>query len=448
MTALTVVPRADQRPYQAFGAAEQLLYAREMIVGLDGPAGTGKSRGALEKLHILMQRYPGARGLILRKTRASLTESALVTWESKVVPGDHPMFSSGGQRKLRQNYLYPNGSEIIIGGLDKPEKIMSTEFDVIYVQEMTECTEDDIEKALTRLRNGVIPYQQLIFDCNPQMPSHWIKQRAKRDLRLIPSRHEDNPELWDRAQGCWTARGEQYLAVLDALTGVRKDRLRYGRWVMAEGMVFEAWDPVRHVIDTLPFGVAEFRTVAASVDWGFTNPGVIEVWGEDGDGRLYLLHEVYQTHKTIDWWVERAKQARDQYGVRTFVCDPSEPAYISQFNAAGLRAVGANNAVAPGIQTVQQRLPVTADGRPRLFVLRTALAERDAARDEQKCPCGLLEEIEGYVWDTSSNRKRGEEPVKHDDHSMDALRYACVYFERSGPSVAPVSLSKSSSWRV
>jgi hypothetical protein len=45
----------------------------------------------------------------------------------------------------------------MIGGMDKPTKIMSSEYDFIYVQEAIELTETDWENLTTRLRNGRCP---------------------------------------------------------------------------------------------------------------------------------------------------------------------------------------------------------------------------------------------------------------------------------------------------
>jgi phage terminase large subunit len=78
--------RPGHRPYQPFGAALQLLLCRDPEVLISGPAGTGKSRACLEKLHLCAEKYPGMRGLIVRKSRESLTEAALFTFENKVVP--------------------------------------------------------------------------------------------------------------------------------------------------------------------------------------------------------------------------------------------------------------------------------------------------------------------------------------------------------------------------
>jgi len=97
---------------------------------------------------------------------------------------------------------------------------------------------------------SALPFQQIIADTNPDTPTHWLRRRCDSgQMLLFESRHEDNPELWDRTVKRWTVRGAQYMAKLDALTGPRKDRLRYGRWVQAEGVVYNGWDRRLHLLD-------------------------------------------------------------------------------------------------------------------------------------------------------------------------------------------------------
>jgi hypothetical protein len=98
------------------------------------------------------------------------------------------------------------------------------------------------------------------------------------------------------------------------------------------------------------------KVVVAGVDWGFTNPGVINVFAVDGDGRAYLIHEVYRTKRVIDWWIAQGKDLSDRYGIEVFVCDPAEPSYIVQFNANDLYAIGGENSIAPGISSFESRL--------------------------------------------------------------------------------------------
>src|SRR5690349_3973403 len=112
----------DVAAYAPRGGALRLLYCHDPEVLIEGPAGTGKSTAALEKIYLCASKDPGARILIIRKTRASCTESVLVTWEQKVVPPGHPILA-GPDRNHRQRYSFPNGSDVVIGGMDNITRI-------------------------------------------------------------------------------------------------------------------------------------------------------------------------------------------------------------------------------------------------------------------------------------------------------------------------------------
>ena len=127
-----------ERHYRPSGAALDLMRCTAREVLLAGPAGTGKSRACLEKLNLICMQLP-VRCAIVRKTRKSITQSAMVTLETKVLPMPNAvMFHTGDQE-----YRYPSGARIIVAGLDDAEKLASTEFDVIYVNEATELEADD-----------------------------------------------------------------------------------------------------------------------------------------------------------------------------------------------------------------------------------------------------------------------------------------------------------------
>lgn len=110
--------------------------SRRPEIMLSGPGDTGKSRAWLEKLHYCADKYPKARLLIVRKTRASITQSAMVTYEQKVLP-DGWLGSLIRWNTTDQQYEYPNGSIIAVAGMDNAAKVLSSEWDIIYVQEVT-----------------------------------------------------------------------------------------------------------------------------------------------------------------------------------------------------------------------------------------------------------------------------------------------------------------------
>lgn len=384
---------------------------------------TGKSRAGLQKLHAALWKYGGARGIMIRKTRHSLTQTAMVTYENEVIsPLQGITFHTSAQE-----YRYPNNSKLIVAGMDKASKVMSSQYDMAYVQEAIELSENDWEFITTRLRNGVMPYQQLIGDVNPSAPTHWLKRKADAGLVLmLDSLHQDNPVYWDREKEDWTERGKAYIGKLDQLTGVRLQRLRYGRWVSAEGVVYEGWNGALHLLTSEQIPLC--TRYICGVDWGFTNPGTILCFGVDGDGRMYLVHEVYQTEKTIDWWLGEARKIEERYHPEAFVCDPSQPGFIEQYNRAGYRAVVAKNDIGLGIQVMQKRLQVAGDGRPRFFISRDALILRDRSLAEAGKPACTSEEFDSYVWPQQvEGHSKREVPVDDFNHGLDAARYVAMY---------------------
>lgn len=279
---------------------------------------TGKTRPCLEKMDGLAITYPGMRALMCRRTYKSIKDSAVITFENKVLgaydedrgefdPTQTPIKKYGGENV--QHYDYPNGSRIVVGGLDRSDKVLSAEYDFIFVNQAEEISLADWETLITRAtgRAGNMPYAQVLGDCNPAYPSHWILKRSTNGpLTRYVSRHEDNPTLFDPRTGQMTEQGRKTLHVLDNLTGARYLRLRKGLWVRAEGVVYEEWDERKHLLDRtstangltgdpddpIPDSWRRFRVV----DFGYTNPFVCyddqtEVLTQSGWKRFADLHK-------------------------------------------------------------------------------------------------------------------------------------------------------------
>lgn len=413
------VPTPEQRPYEPRGGALRMMFCRDDEALMDGPANTGKSRCLLEKAHLCLLNYPGMRALGVRKTRKSMTTSALVTFEERVLLPNDPL-KSGPKRDHRSSYLYPNASEFVIGGMDSGDKVMSTDYDLIVVFEATELTEDDWEKLTTRLRFGVMPYQQIAADCNPSFPHHWLNRRcnAGKTTRIL-SRHEDNPSVT-----------EGYLNKLRSLTGARRARLYEGRWAAQEGLVYDGFDAAAHVIDRMPGGWESWKKWR-TIDFGFTNPFVCQWWAEDPDGRLYLYREIYRTRRIVE------DHARDivslshgeRYEATLADHDAEDRATL---NRHGVATKAARKDITPGIQAVQARIRAAGDGRPRIFLLASALVETDSELEDENKPYSTIQEFDAYIWPEGKDGKPEKEvPVDKDNHGMDAMRY--LAFELDAP---------------
>lgn len=422
------IRRQTARPAPEFrGAALAIQAERAHEWIISGPSETGKTFATLSRLDRLMREYPGAQAAMVRKTYKSMTGSVLQTWEKKVIAGAPDVSIYGGSRP--EWYDYANGSRVFIGGMDNPDKLLSSERDFVYVNQAEELTLDDWEKLTTRAtgRAANAPYAMVFGDCNPGAATHWILRRAA--LKVLHSRHEDNPTLYDAA-GVITARGLATMAVLDALTGVRRERLRHGRWVSAEGAVYE-FDPGLHEVDAFPVP-AEWRRVRV-IDFGYTNPFVCQWWACDPDGRMYLYREMYMSGRTVRAHAAQinALSAGETYDSTVVDHDAEDRATLAE---SGIYTQAAYKDIGVGVQRVQERLRPAGDGRPRLYVMRGALVEQDARLAEARKPTCTRDEFDVYMWPKAQDgRPVKEAPVKENDHGMDALRYAVMYFDRGRP---------------
>lgn len=420
--------------YTPHGTQKLVWVAREKQVIVSGPAGTGKSKNILEYLNACAWAWPRTRILMVRKTRESLTNSGVVTLREKVIADEIEaglITEFGGNKPSSYNYI--NGSIIVLGGMDKPEKVMSTEWDLIYVQEGIELAETEFEALSSRLRNYNMPYQQILVDTNPGPPTHWLKQRADKGLsRMINSKHEDNPTLFDPVTGEMTDRGVDYIGTLDSLTGVTFQRLRKGLWVAAEGLIYDEYEPDVHQVNWFP--IPEDWPRFWVIDFGYTNPFNLQCWAEDPDGRLYMYREIYKTETLVEVHARTIMDImKDEKGdwiepkPQKIITDHDREDRKTFEKYTGLKTRPAIKEVTRGIETVKARLKVQPDGKRRIFFMRDSLVERDSKLENKKLPCSTVEEFAGYVWSETKTLKGEDMPVKQNDHGMDNVRYLVAY---------------------
>lgn len=439
-------------------------FPREQL--LEGAAGTGKSVGIGFFLDTVARWYPGVRILVIRKTRVSLSQSWMVTFETKVLRPNDPI-AVGASRAHRQSYLYPNGSEIVLGGMDNPTRTFSTEYDIIYCNEATEFTEEEVEQLHRALRNGVLPVQIMVLDCNPDSEFHWLNQRCNTgrcERRVTKLWH--NPHYY--ADGDWTKPGATYRSgLMSGLQGVRYARLVDGIWSTAEGTIipldkathvlrgtieFERYARPKIVVEGWPKPV-EVRFFYGTFDHGYRNPGTFQVWAVDDARHTYLVHEVYQPRRDEDWWAEQIMQADKEYMMHRVVCDSASPEKIDKFNRVLREArdrlgrdgdaavcIGAGKAARGGktwleIQAALMRrmFERAADGRPRAYVFESSLVGEKVS-DLAGKPQRFVEEAAGWTYEKYDSAKHRGMPKEVGDpdkpnHAIDAASYGFEWLE-------------------
>lgn len=238
------------------------------------------------------------------------------------------------------------------------------------------------------------------------------------------------------------------------MSGVRKERMFYGRWVSAEGAIWENFDPHRHIItgevtqrtedgrwqlNVPEWGPAtiELKWFAAGMDFGFRNPGCMLVAGMDKDRRIFIIEQHYKAQTLPDKWADWCEAARKKYDVLRFVCDCAEPDRIEQMNQRMGKAGGYwtaegckkhKNAKEFEVQASAVRERFASDS---LYFLRGGLHETDQELIEFKKPTCIEQEIPSYCWKEVKHGMAVKEEPRPDsiDHGCDALRYLVYWLE-------------------
>ena len=326
--------------------------------------------------------------LVLRKTLPSLKLS--VYKDFKGIWSDWGIINRIKEEKQTLDYYYGD-NWLHFGGLDDPEKIKSTDWNDIMMEEMTDFNLDDFKqlrlRTSARVAKGDPPNQ--IFGClNPIDEHHWIKEHV---IDKIPgvvdihSSYKDNPFL-----------SQAYVDMIESLEEQDPNQWRIyglGEWGSLENIIYSNWETV----DAIPEeGVDE---VFYGLDFGFNAPsGLIKVTMVDEEPFEEEL--IYESGLTNTDLIGRLKTLKINPNDPIY-CDNAEPDRIEEILRAGFNAIPADKAKIAGIDFVKS--------------LFTRILKSSAQ---------LIKEVRGYSWRQDKNGRVLDEPVKFNDHLMDARRYA------------------------
>ena len=398
--------------------------SRSLVLLLTGSVGGGKSHFALQKIVFYLLKYPNTFGLIIRKTRQSLTSSAILYLETNIIPAWEEMGYKGSKHeKTNSRFIFPNGSILAYAGLGTREERTrlrsigkSGGVSIILVEEASEITREDFNELMARLRDGQAPWLQMILATNPDFAQHWINLDLIQgnQAKVYYSSFNDNPTLPDTYK----------TKVLENLSGVMYQRLVKGQWVSAEGIILDQYDPSRNLVDG--FEIPEDWRRVVSIDFGVENPTVVHWYGIDPkDNVAYLYREFYKTFADL---ADEVAPLMLKYAKEEKI-----EAYIADHDAAerrilakhGIPTIKARKDVLYGIRVVNNRFK-----SGKLKIMRNALiAEDPEIKAGPKC---FVDEIGAYVWSKPSSQgtDRKDVPVKKYDHGCDDCRYAMAYLER------------------
>lgn len=314
------------------------------------------------------------------------------------------------------------GRKIYLEGASNAEaesKIRGMTLMGAYCDELTLFGEDFFVMLLSRLsENGA----KLFATTNPDTPSHWVKRdyldNKSVDLLDLKFTLEDNVFL-----------PEKYVEQLKReFCGVFYDRFILGKWVAAEGRVYESFS-AENIIgsDELSKRLSENKLITSvvGVDYGGNGSASAFVLAglDAGYRNLYVLSEYYDkrnrsAESLISNFAEFAEREKERYPMlKTACCDSAEQLLIKSFRqAVRSKGIEVKNALKKPVNT-------------RINMLnRLIAAKRFFVLDE--CP-HVIEALQGAVWDERDVHKdvRLDNGTSNID-SLDALEYAFERFER------------------
>lgn len=285
--------------------------------------------------------------------------------------------------------------------------IQGATFSTCYADEMTLWADNVLEMAKSRLSR---PYSKLFGSLNPTYPSHkiksWIDWSKEGDKNYYELHFDidDNPYLDQRYKD----------DLKKSSSGIFYKRNYLGQWCLAEGAIFDFFDRAEHVVSRPP---APPEYYIAGIDYGTSNAFACLLIGINtgrlmGYGRRIWVEKEYfwdskktNRQKSPYEFANDVKRFLEPYGVRGVYLDPSAAFFKEELSRLKIHCIASNNEVDYGIQKMIGELK---DGTLKIM---------------DSCP-NLIREMEGYVWDSKRSERGYDEPLKKDDHAVDALRYA------------------------
>jgi PBSX family phage terminase large subunit len=432
------------------GAALELqsILGKHFEVIIKGPAETGKTYAACYFIDWVLRSYPHVQAVLARKIRDTIVPTVLQTY-LKIIADKPDVVSYGGKKP--EWFDYANGSRLWLAGLDDPGKALSSERDIVYINQCEEVSIHDWETLTTRVtgRAGNLPngISLMLGDANPSHAKHWTTQRSS--AYVMRSYHKDNPTLYSD-DGKPTERGNKTLGILSNLSEPRRSRLFLGLDVSAEGQVYKEYDSEKHLIQrvNIPLNWPCIRVI----DFGYSNPFVCSWYCYDPqNNRLYRYREIYQTQVLVEdharkiaeceGWEYDVKQQRvywhrpieQRENIIATICDhdAEDRATLTRY---GISNIAAFKAIKLGIEAVQNRLRYRIDTNDYgIYFLRDSLIAIDQSLKDAYLPTCTEEEIEGYVWEQGKDGKPAkEQPIDKNNHGMDVLRYAVAFIDNIG----------------
>ena len=429
----------DLFAFESERCLEVANYTGDIPLIVSGPTRTGKTLKLIEKAVGLHFANRGFRSLWLRSDAVDLTETLRRDLRDVALKYhlDDPLSpiradGLGGSQNFKS--LEINGGEMVFGGMNRPERVLGTSFNLIFCSQIEQFTEEQFNFLLTRCAGDAPNWTDengrrlglLIADANPDTDDHWLKEyEADGKVKFVNFDFDDNP-LFCR-KGKRTEPGIDVIGRLDrSLTGIYHDRFFKGLWLKVIGKIFDTDDKV-HYIDE-PDDLSVYNWFRAC-DFGIDAPSVCLWIGEHRVNGDVYVHREFRKSKTDTIALGNEINTHTQERVLGTVIDNDEDKQILLRKHCQIptdMTEKSPNTIEDSIHLIQNGLRNAADGIDGgLYINRGLRCNADPRLIKDKKPLSLIDEFKTYATDPKTDK-----PIKENDHAIAALRYIYLWFEK------------------
>jgi len=299
-----------------------------------------------------------------------------------------------------------NGYQAVLKGLDDAEKIKSITpekgiFTDIWVEEATECFEDDLTQLEKRLRGKSNVPKRITLSFNPIMKTHWIYEKYFKEwdedkkvlklpgLLIVKTTYKDNKFL----------EKEDHIALEDETNDYFYQVYTLGNWGVLGDVIFTNWK-VKDIRNSAIYRT--FDQFKNGLDFGYTNDPTAfnRTFYHKARKTIYIVDEFHEFGMSNEAIARRLEPIINKEYI---ICDSAEPKSIEELCNLGISALGARkgkDSILHGIQWLQQQ---------KIIIDRTCQHTKN--------------EFEQYQWKKNKDGQVMNIPVDRNNHHIDDIRY-------------------------
>lgn len=358
--------------------------SEKRITVMQGGTRSGKTYNIILFFVIRLLQETGKTLTICRNSLPSLRGSVMRDFFEVLTKMD--LYSEDLHNKTESTYML-NGNLIEFVSVDQPQRIRGRRRNYLFINEANELNFDAWMQLVFRTE------EKIVLDYNPSDEYHWIYEQVvtREDADFYITTYKDNPFL-----------PKDLVEEIERLQQADVNYWRVyglGERGISQDTIYTHWRACKE----LP-GKGE---LFYGCDFGYNNPSAL-VLVEIYEGAVYCDEVVYQTKLTTNDLIDELMVNSVRRSLEIYA-DCAEPKTIEEISRAGYNVQPSDKDVLEGIKKVKS-MPLY-------------ITERSS---------NIIKEIKNYKWKVDKNRVRTDEPVKFNDHAMDAIRYA-VFTKLTAP---------------